>query len=257
MTGLTRIADAFRDAPCFMPYMMGGFPTLDVSAQIAEVYVSSGARLIELGVPFSDPLADGEVIQAAGSRALDNGTTLDDVLGIAKTITTVPVIVMCYANLIVHRGADRFVDALVAAGVCGLIVPDLPFEESAELAEALLSSELAFVQLVAPTTPPDRIADIAKRAQGFIYAVSVTGTTGERAGVNEDLASFVSKIRFHSDLPMAVGFGVSSAENARAVVGVGAHGVIVGSRLVRAASESVAAVELACEELSQAISPRR
>jgi tryptophan synthase alpha chain len=244
-TGVDRIAAAFAAAPgraALMPYLMGGFPDLEASVAIGVACADAGADLVELGVPFSDPLADGPVIHAAGTRALENGATLHGVVAAATRIAErVPVVLMCYANLVFARGAERFANDLVEAGISGLIVPDLPLEEAAAVREACDAAGLALVPLIAPTTPDDRMAEIARTARGFIYTVSVTGTTGERAGVDRSLASVVANAKRLSPVPVAVGFGISTPEQAAEAAASGADGVIVGSRLVRAAAEAAAA----------------
>jgi tryptophan synthase alpha chain len=246
-SGTDNIAAAFEAAPgraALMPYLMGGFPDLEASVAIGAACADAGADLLELGVPFSDPLADGPVIHAAGTRALAAGATLHGVLDAATRIAErLPVVLMCYANLVFARGAERFADGLVAAGVSGLIVPDLPLEEAAAVREACDAVGLALVPLIAPTTPEDRIAEIARLARGFIYTVSVTGTTGERAGVDGSLAPVVALAKRFSPVPVAVGFGISTPEQAAQAVATGADGVIVGSRLVRAAGEAAEAGE--------------
>jgi tryptophan synthase alpha chain len=222
-----------------MPYLMGGFPDLEASVAIGEACAESGADLVELGVPFSDPLADGPVIHAAGTRALQAGATLRGVIGAATRIAErLPVVVMCYANLIFARGSERFTAELAAAGVSGLIVPDLPLEEGRAVREACDAAGLALVPLIAPTTPDDRMAEIVRGARGFVYTVSLTGTTGERAGVQDSLAATVARAKRLSPVPVAVGFGISTPVQAAAAAATGAHGVIVGSRLVRAVAEA-------------------
>jgi tryptophan synthase alpha chain len=242
MDGPARIARAFADAKgraALMPYLMGGFPDGPTSLAIGEAYVDGGADLIELGVPFSDPLADGPVIHAAGTKALANGTTVDDVLAIcAKLSERVPVIMMMYTNLVLAHGAEAFARRLAAAGASGLIVPDLPLEESDEVLAACDAAGLALVPLVAPTTPDDRMARIGARARGFVYTVSVVGTTGERAALSDTFGSLVARAKAVTDVPVALGFGIGNAEQAAQAAASGADGVIVGSRLVRAAAES-------------------
>ena len=242
-TGEQRIAAAFGAAAgraALMPYLMGAFPDLDTSAAIGEAYADAGADLVELGVPFSDPLADGPVIHAAATRALAAGATLPGVLDVAKRIAErIPVVLMCYANPILARGLERFTDELATAGVSGLIVPDMPLEESAAVREACDAAGLALVPLVAPTTSDDRLAAITGQARGFVYTVSLTGTTGERAGVDGSLGSVLARAKAHSPVPVAVGFGISTPEQAAHAAAAGADGVIVGSRLVRAAAEAV------------------
>jgi tryptophan synthase alpha chain len=241
-SGLDRIAAAFAAAPgraALMPYLMGGFPDLEATVAMGAACADAGADVIELGVPFSDPLADGPVIHAAGTRALAAGVTLRGVVDAATRIAErLPVVLMCYANLVFARGPERFADELARAGVSGLIVPDLPLEEAEAVREACDGAGLALVPLIAPTTPDDRMAEIARHARGFIYTVSVTGTTGERAGVGTSLASVVARAKQSSSVPVAVGFGISTPEQAAEAVAMGAEGVIVGSRLVRAAGEA-------------------
>ena len=183
-TGVERIAAAFAAAAgraALMPYLMGGFPTLEASVAVGEACADAGADLIELGVPFSDPLADGPVIHAAGTQALAAGATVHGVLEVgARLAERVPVVLMCYANPLLARGAERFADELASRHISGLIVPDLPLEEAPGMLAACDAAGVALVPLVAPTTPEDRLAAIGARARGFVYTVAVTGTTGER-----------------------------------------------------------------------------
>jgi tryptophan synthase alpha chain len=244
-SGVERIAEAFASAradgraAALMPYLMGGFPALEASRAIGLAYAQAGADLVELGVPFSDPLADGPVIHAAGTAALDRGVRLEDVLEVGRAIAEqVPVVVMCYANLIFARGAERFADLLLQNGASGLIVPDLPLEEAPELLALCDSRGLALVPLVAPTTPARRLERIGADARGFIYTVSLTGTTGERAALDGQLAGILSRAAAHTSVPVAVGFGISTPDHARLAARAGADGVIIGTRLVRAAAEA-------------------
>jgi tryptophan synthase alpha chain len=221
---------------------MGGFPDLEASRAIGLSYAEAGANLVELGVPFSDPLADGPVIHAAGTKALAAGATVERVLAVGAAVAeSVPVIAMCYANPIFVRGLERFGDMLCDAGISGLIVPDLPLEEATELLAACDERGLALVPLVAPTTPEERLARIGARARGFLYTVSLTGTTGERSGVDGALKAVLARVAAHSSVPVAVGFGIATGEQAAAAADAGADGVIVGSRLVRAAGEAAGA----------------
>ncbi|HWD70663.1 MAG TPA: tryptophan synthase subunit alpha [Solirubrobacteraceae bacterium] len=245
VTGGERIAEAFESAradgrrAALMPYLMAGYPDLETSRRIAHAYVDGGADLIELGIPFSDPLADGPVIHAADVAAIAAGARVDDALGVALEVAEqVPVVVMCYVNVILARGLERFADMLLAVGASGLIVPDLPLEEAPAALAALDERGLALVPLVAPTTPDERLARIGARARGFLYTVSVTGTTGERAGNDDGLPGIVARAKAHTDVPVAVGFGIGTPEQASAAAGAGADGVIIGSRLVRAAGEA-------------------
>jgi tryptophan synthase alpha chain len=246
LTGTERIAEAFAAAradgrrAALMPYLMGGFPSLAVSREIGLAYAEAGADLIELGVPFSDPLADGPVIHAAAVSALAAGARVDDILfEIGQPVAErVPVVAMCYANPIWVRGVERFADALVAAGLSGLIVPDLPAEEAAPVLEACDRRGLALIPLVAPTTPEDRLARIGTSARGFLYTVSLTGTTGERTSLDGGLDAVIERAARHTTVPVAVGFGIGDPAQAAAAADAGADGVIVGSRLVRAAAEA-------------------
>jgi tryptophan synthase alpha chain len=249
-SGTERIAEAFARTradgrrAALMPYLMGGYPDAVRSAEIALAYGEAGADLVELGVPFSDPLADGPVIHAAATAALRQGATLEGVLGLVGPLAErVPVVVMCYANPIMVRGLERFADALVDAGASGLIVPDLPLEEAGPVAVACAARGLALVPLVAPTTPDDRLSRIGAGAQGFLYTVSVTGTTGERAAVDGELSAVLARAAANTSVPVAVGFGIGTPEQAGAAAAAGADGVIIGSRLVRAAGESSDAAE--------------
>ena len=251
------ISTAFSDngkRAALMPYLMGGFPSLEESVAAGLAAVDAGADLLELGIPFSDPLADGPVIHAAATGALAAGATPHAVLGVCERLAArVPVVLMVYANIVLTAGASAFVMRASLAGASGLIVPDLPFDEAAEVRAACDSEGLALVPLVAPTTTPERIASIAADARGFVYTVSLTGTTGERDELPERLAETVGRVRASTDVPVAVGFGISTPEQARSVAEL-ADGVIVGSRVVRAAGEGgAAAVGSVVAELAGAL----
>ena len=239
MSGAERIAGAFAASDkraALMPYLMGGFPTLDAARRVGHAYVAGGADLVELGVPFSDPLADGPVIHSAGVTALAAGARVATVLELAAELAAaVPVVLMCYANLVLADGVETFAGNLAQAGVSGLIVPDLPLEEAAPIRDACDAAGVALVPLVAPTTPDDRFAAIGAQARGFLYTVSVVGTTGERA--DGDVSAVVERAHASTNLPVAVGFGIATPERAAEAAQAGADGVIVGSRLVRAAAE--------------------
>jgi tryptophan synthase alpha chain len=220
---------------------MAGYPSLEQSVQIGQACVQSGADLLELGMPYSDPLADGPVIHAAGTRALAAGANVAGVLEVARALAaSVPVVLMCYANMVLAPGAEAFVARLARTGACGMIVPDLPLEESAEIRAACVAHQIALVPLVAPTTSPERMAAIGARAQGFVYAVSVIGTTGEREALAERFADVVAQAKRSTRVPVALGFGISTPEHARLAARAGADGVIVGTRLVRAAGDAPA-----------------
>jgi tryptophan synthase alpha chain len=241
-TGIERIAAAFAGAgerAALMPYVMGGFPTLEDSLRIGRACVAAGADLIELGVPYSDPLADGPVIHDAGTRALAAGASLSGVLEVARGLSaSVPVALMCYANMVFAPGADAFVERLARTGACGMIVPDLPHGEAPEVLAACERHGVALIPLVAPTTTPERLAAIGAWARGFMYTVSVVGTTGERGALGVDLAEILARAKASTEVPVAIGFGISTPEQAAAAARAGADGVIVGTRLVRAAGEA-------------------
>ncbi len=247
MSGIERIAAAFAGtrgrAAALMPYLMGGYPTLAESTRIGEACVLAGADILELGVPYSDPLADGPVIHEAATRALAAGASLTGVLEVARALApSVPVVLMCYANMVLAGAGGApitaFVERLARTGAAGLIVPDLPFEEAGEVLAACEDHGLALVPLVAPTTPPERLAEIGARARGFLYTVSVVGTTGERDALAEHFAEVVARAKAATAVPVALGFGISTPAQARQAADAGADGVIVGTRLVRAAGES-------------------
>jgi tryptophan synthase alpha chain len=241
-TGVDRIAAAFttaRGRAALMPYLMGGFPDAENSVRIGAAYAESGADLVEFGVPFSDPLADGPVIHAAATRALQAGATLHTMLEAAERVADlVPVVLMCYANPLFARGPERFAAELAGRGISGLIVPDLPLEESETVLAACDRHGVALVPLVAPTTPDDRLATIGRIARGFIYTVAVTGTTGERGSVGAWIGDLLTRVKANSPVPVALGFGISSGAHAAAAADAGADGVIVGSRLMRAVGEA-------------------
>ena len=242
-TTTDRIGDAFAAArdegrAALMPYMMGAFPNAETARAVARAYADSGADLIELGIPFSDPLADGPVIHAAATVALEAGADLDTALeACAEVSADVPVVAMGYTNMILATGEAEFAGKLAEAGAAGAIVPDLPLGEGDGIREALSAAGLALVPLIAPTTPDDRRKAICEGAEGFVYLVSTVGVTGERAGLPPELADLVAAAKSESDVPVAVGFGISTPEQV-AEVGRTADGVIVGSRLVRAVEDA-------------------
>ena len=214
------IGRAFAEAPgraALMPYLMGGFPTIEGSKEVGYAYADGGADLVELGVPFSDPLADGPVIHAAGTDALRAGATLGGVLGVCEAIAPrVPVVLMCYTNLVLARGPEVFAQRAVDAGASGLIVPDLPLEESGAVLEACDAAGLSLVPLVAPTSPDERLARIGAQARGFLYTVSVTGTTGERTSGRDAFAPILARAHACTSVPVALGFGIGTPDQAAA-----------------------------------------
>ncbi|MEW5956964.1 MAG: tryptophan synthase subunit alpha [Chloroflexota bacterium] len=254
---MERIKNAFTQGrPAFMPYSVLGYPSRQTGLAVIKTLAQAGADLLELGIPFSDPLADGPTIQAAAQTSLENGTTVKDCLAMVQELrrqgVDTPALLMGYVNPLLAYGLAQFVADAAAAGVDGLIVPDLPPEEAGELEAACAGRGLALVYLLAPTSTPDRIKLVAGRSQGFIYLVSLTGVTGARAELPPDLAEFVQRVRVQTDKPLAVGFGIGNGAQAQAV-GQVADGVIVGSALVKRAGESVDRVRALAEELRAAL----
>jgi tryptophan synthase alpha chain len=237
---VTRIAQAFAadgKRAALLPYLMGGFPSLDASRASLEAAAAEGADLVELGIPFSDPLADGPVIHAAATAALERGASVHAVLEVCRAVADrLPVVLMVYANVVLRAGPAAFALRAADAGAAGLIVPDLPFDEAGELREACDAEGLALVPLVAPTSTEERVAEIAAGARGFVYTVSLTGITGEREELPAALRETVERVRAAASVPVAVGFGIATGEQASRVADL-ADGVIVGSRIVRAAEE--------------------
>jgi tryptophan synthase alpha chain len=240
---VSRIEAAFQAAKdegraALMPYMMAGYPDRDSALAVAEAYAET-ADLVELGVPFSDPLADGPTIHAAATAALAAGANLETAIEVCEAISErVPVVFMVYANMVLAQGgAEEFASRAREAGATGAIVPDLPLEEAEAARSAFDEAGLALVPLVAPTTPAERRASICAAARGFVYVVSTVGTTGERDEVPPELAELVAAAKAEGAVPVAVGFGIGTPEQA-AQVGRIADGVIIGSRLVRAAGEA-------------------
>jgi tryptophan synthase alpha chain len=219
-----------------MPFLMAGDPDLEVTAEVLLSLQENGADMVELGIPYSDPLADGPVIQASAHRALAAGTTPDRVLDMLQSLRgqlTLPVILFTYSNPLLNRGAERFFADAAAAGASGLVIPDLPLEEAERLSPFAAQHQLDLVLLVAPTTPAERMRRIAEASRGFTYLVSVTGVTGERSNLEQRVASLVTSLRACCPIPVAVGFGISGPEQVRQVREWGADGAIVGSALVK------------------------
>jgi tryptophan synthase alpha chain len=239
-TGSGRIASAFAEhqkAAALMPYLMGGFPDLDTSLAAGRAAADAGADVLELGIPFSDPLADGPVIHSAATAALAAGATPHGVLRVCEGLADrLPVVLMVYANVVLSAGPEVFALRVASAGAAGLIVPDLPHDEAGEVRAACDAEGLALVPLVAPTTTPERVTEIGANARGFVYTVSLTGVTGERGELASSLEQTVARVRSSTRVPVAVGFGISTPAQARTVAGI-ADGVVVGSRIVRALDE--------------------
>jgi tryptophan synthase alpha chain len=239
-----RLAATFRQLGqrrrrAFIPYVTAGDPAPDSTVDVLEMLVDAGADVVELGIPFSDPLADGPTIQAAAWRALGRGVDVARVLNWTSDFAAqwdTPIVLFSYLNPILRYGAERFVQDAREAGAAGLLITDLPAGEDPELDLALGSGDVDLVRLIAPTTPADRLPRILQTARGFIYYISRTGVTGERDQLRAELASEIGALRGSVNLPIAVGFGISSPEQARTVASV-ADGVVVGSALVRTLAE--------------------
>ena len=231
---MTKIIDAFRTGKAFIPFITCGDPDLETTAKLVRAAAENGADLIELGIPFSDPTAEGPVIQEANERALRAGTTTDKVFQLVRELrrdVTVPMVFMTYANVVFSYGTDRFLDKCVEVGIQGLILPDIPFEEKDEFDPACKAHGLELVSLIAPTSE-DRIGRIAREAEGFVYCVSSLGVTGVRSEITTDIAAMVRLVKQEKDIPCAVGFGISTPEQAKAMAAQ-AGGVIVGSAIMK------------------------
>lgn len=237
--GIKQIENYFADvqangARLFVPYIVAGDGGLNVLHERIKLLEESGVAAIELGIPFSDPVADGPTIQRASERALRNGTTLRNVLEVLrvyKADRSVPIILMTYVNPIYTYGIEAFARDCATAGVSGLIVPDVPMEEEMLLADAFAANDLALIRLAALTSPEKRLRKIAARTEGFLYAVSVTGTTGERQTYEDRVYSYLQTLKTYSDVPVLAGFGISDPEQAK-TFGTYCDGVIVGSKIV-------------------------
>lgn len=246
----------------FIPFITAGDPDLKTTAKALEVLANNGADMIELGVPYSDPLADGPTIQAAATRALQKGVQLEDVLNIVEDAVAkidVPIILFTYYNPIYYRGAESFLKQIKAAGATGLVVPDLPLEEAETLLNFAREIGIEVILLVAPTSSADRIEAIAAKSQGFIYLVSVTGVTGIRSQMAAEVKDLLANLHSATDKPIGVGFGISDPEQAKQVKDWGADAVIVGSAIVKRLASGtpesgLKAIAEFCHSLKQAIS---
>ncbi|MFB2934675.1 tryptophan synthase subunit alpha [Aerosakkonemataceae cyanobacterium BLCC-F154] len=263
---MTSISDRFQflrsQSQCaLIPFITAGDPDLHATAEALKVLDRNGADIIELGVPYSDPLADGPVIQAAATRALQKGTKLDDVLKMLADVIpelTAPIVLFAYYNPIIHRGIENFLQQLSQVGVKGLVVPDLPLEEAESLLQPAKKFGIEVILLVAPTSSPERIKAIAQKSQGFIYLVSVTGVTGMRSGLESRVENLLQQMRQITDKPIGIGFGISAPEHAKQVKDWGADAAIVGSAFVKrlndgTPSAGLTAIAEFCQLLKQAI----
>lgn len=235
------IKDTFhKDRPALMPYFTVGYPDFETSLSVIQACIEADADMIELGIPFSDPLADGPTIQHSTQIALKNGMTVErclDAVACLRQQYTIPILLMGYINPILSYGVEAFIDAASEAGANGFIIPDLPPEEAGSFEEYCKGKGMILPYLLAPNSTPDRIKLVARRSTGFIYLVSVTGTTGARDSMPINLKSFVAKVRGETELPLAVGFGISKPEHAK-TVGAIADGVIIGSALIEVVGQA-------------------
>lgn len=231
---MSRIKSAFENGKAFIAFVTCGDPDLATTAAAVRAAVANGADLIELGIPFSDPTAEGPVIQGANLRALNGGVTTDRILAFVKELrrdVAVPMVFMTYANVVFSYGAEKFISTCQKAGIDGLILPDLPFEEKGEFLPVCRTYGVDLISLIAPTSK-DRIARIAQEAEGFVYLVSSLGVTGMRSEITTDLDTIVKEIRKNTEIPCAIGFGISTPEQAKKMADL-SDGVIVGSAIVR------------------------
>jgi len=229
-----RITEAFAHGKAFIPFITCGDPSLEVTERLVYTLEEAGADLIELGIPFSDPTAEGPVIQAANVRALSGGVTTDRIFSMVEKIrkkTSIPMVFMTYANVVFSYGTERFVKKAAELGMDGLILPDVPFEEKEEFDSVCRAYGLDLISLIAPTSH-ERITKIAKEAQGFVYCVSSLGVTGMRSSITTDIGSMVRLVKAAKDIPCAVGFGISTPEQAKKMAGQ-SDGAIVGSAIVK------------------------
>lgn len=231
---MTETAKAFENGKAFIPFITCGDPDLETTAKIVREAVANGADLIELGIPFSDPTAEGPVIQGANIRALKGGVTTDKVFDLVRELrkdVTVPMVFMTYSNVVFSYGADKFISTCKEIGINGLILPDLPYEEKEEFLPQCKKYGVDLIPLIAPTSE-NRITMIAKEADGFIYLVSSLGVTGTRSVISTDLKSIVDVIRQNTSVPCAIGFGISTPEQAKKMADI-ADGAIVGSAIIK------------------------
>ena len=235
---MSKISEAFKDTKAFIPFITGGDPSLEITEQLLYAMEEAGADIIEIGIPFSDPIAEGPVIQAANERALAAGCTTDRIFETVKKArekVRVPMVFLTYLNPIFTYGKERFMERCRECGIQGVIVPDMPFEEKGELREVCAKYGIEIISLIAPTSH-ERITAIAKEAEGYIYCVSSLGVTGMRKEISTDIQGMVDKVRQVTKVPCAVGFGISTPEQAQQMAAV-SDGVIVGSRIVKIVEE--------------------
>ncbi len=238
MSGAERLRGVFPEGrTALVPYLTGGYPTLEGAAEVGEAFLDAGADVLEIGIPFSDPLADGPTIQDTTTRAIENGADLRYCLGLAARFADrVPVVFLLYYNTIFARGAERYLDEAAEAGVSGLVIPDLPVDEAAPFARMCADRGVGFCPLIAPTSSERRVEEAVALATGFVYCVSVAGVTGVRDKLPPKAVELLRRVRAKTDVPVALGFGIGSPE-AAAEAAAEADGVIIGSKLMRLVGE--------------------
>ena len=235
---MSRISEAFKNNKVFIPFITGGDPDIETTRKILYVLNEAGAGIIEIGIPFSDPIAEGPVIQEASQRALEAGTTTDSLFELVKEVRAdikIPILFMTYANVVFKYGADKFADRCNECGIDGMIIPDIPYEEKAEFTDICKAHDISFISMIAPTSK-DRVQMIAKEAEGFIYCVSSMGVTGVRSDFSNNLDEMIKSVREVTDVPVAIGFGISTPEQAAKMAAL-SDGAIVGSAIVRIIAE--------------------
>ena len=254
-----RIAETFRTlkGPAFIGFMVAGDPDSETCIRAANALIEAGTDILELGIPFSDPVADGPVIQKADERSLAAGTTTEKVFAIVRELrktSTVPIIFLTYYNTVYHRGVDRFYREAHAAGVDGILIADMPVEESDEVFEAAIRYDIDPIFLITQTTSDDRIRQIVARSRGYLYLVAVLGVTGVRDAVSSGAIELLQRVRNHTSLPLALGFGISTPAHAKICATAGADGIIVGSAIVRIVEDNLGKPDQMETELREYVS---
>ncbi len=236
MSEISKSISESKLKPAFIPFIVSGFPDFETTKELLHVFEKSGAAAVELGIPFSDPMADGPVIQAASKFAIENGVNLEkifEMLEEVKASVRVPLILFSYYNPVLFYGCEKFINKAKSCNIKGLIIPDLPVEESAEFSKLCKQASIDLINLIAPTSSPERIENIAKQSEGFIYLVSSTGVTGVRESFSSVLGGLLKKIKNTVKTPVAIGFGVSKKEHIKEIIDLGADAAIVGSAIVK------------------------
>jgi tryptophan synthase alpha chain len=254
-----RIAETFRalNGPAFIGFTVAGDPDRETCIRVAKALIDGGTDILELGIPFSDPVADGPTIQKADERSLAAGTRIDGVFEIVSELrktSTVPIVFLTYYNTVYHRGVDRFYREAHAAGVDGILVADMPVEESDEVFEAAIRHDIDPIFLITQTTSDDRIRQIVARSRGYLYLVAVLGVTGVRDAVSSGAIELLHRVRNHTGLPLALGFGISTPAHAKTCTAAGADGIIVGSAIVRIVEDTLGKPDQMETELREYVS---